>query len=145
MLKLKAPILWPPHPKSRLTGKDSDAGKDRKQEEMTEDQMVGCITDPMDMSLSKFQEMVKDREAWRAACSPWGHKQSNTTERPNKNKIQHILEDNTIQSFYKYYPQYLACVKKTKNTASWKMSLFRKSRRIAAQNMQNSRVHHRQV
>ena len=115
MLKLKAPILWPPHPKSRLTGKDSDAGKDRTQEEMTEDQMVGCITDPMDMSLSKFQEMVKDREAWHAACSTWGHKQSTTTERPNnKNKIQHILEDNTIQSFYKYYPQYLACVKKKK-------------------------------
>ena len=67
MLKLKAPILWPPHPKSRLTGKDSDAGKDRKQEEMTEDQMVGCITDPMDMSLSKFHEMVKDREARRVA------------------------------------------------------------------------------
>ena len=25
------------------------------------------ITDPMDMSLSKLQEMVKDREAWRDA------------------------------------------------------------------------------
>ena len=25
------------------------------------------ITDPVDMSLSKFQEVVKDREAWRAA------------------------------------------------------------------------------
>ena len=67
MLKLKAPILWPPHPKSRLTGKDSDAGKDRKQEEMTEDQMVGCITDPMDTSLRKLREIVKDREACCAA------------------------------------------------------------------------------
>jgi len=36
-------------------------------------------------------------------------------------------------------------LKKQKNTASWKMSLFGKSRRIAAQNMQNYRVHHRQV
>ena len=30
------------------------------------------ITDSMDMSLSKLQEMVKDRET--ACCSPWGHK-----------------------------------------------------------------------
>ena len=27
--------------------------------------MAGCITDSMDMSLSKSQEIVKDREAWR--------------------------------------------------------------------------------
>ena len=37
------------------------------------------ITDSMDMSLSKFWEMVKDREAWHA-CSPWGCKESDTTE-----------------------------------------------------------------
>ena len=46
---------------------------------MTEDEIVDGITDSMDMSLSKFQEMVKDREAW-CACGPWSHKESDTAE-----------------------------------------------------------------
>ena len=44
MLKLKLLILWLPHAKSWLTGKDPDAGRDWGQEEkgMTEDEMAGC-------------------------------------------------------------------------------------------------------
>ena len=41
------------------------------------------ITDSMAMSLKKLWEMLKDREAWHAACSPWGHKESDMTEQLN--------------------------------------------------------------
>ena len=40
------------------------------------------ITDAMDMSLSKFWELLMDREAWHA-CSSWGHKELDTTEQMN--------------------------------------------------------------
>ena len=40
------------------------------------------ITDSMDVSLSKLQESVTDRETW-TYCSPWGRKESCITEQPN--------------------------------------------------------------
>ena len=61
----ETPILWPPDGKNWLIGKDPDAGKDWKQEEKgtAENEMVGWLTESMDMSSSKLQELVMDREA----------------------------------------------------------------------------------
>ena len=82
------PVVWPPNVKSQLTGKDIDAGKDWRQEEKgtTGDEMVGQHHWLNGMSLSKFWEMVKDREAWRAAVSPWGCKELDMTQQLNNNE-----------------------------------------------------------
>ena len=53
---------------------------------MVEDEMVGCINNSIDMSLSKLWVIVKVRKAWY--YSPWGCKESDTTERLNKENDQ---------------------------------------------------------
>ena len=64
----EAPVLWPPHAKSWLIGKDSDAGRDWGQEEKgtTEGEIVGWHH-RLDGHESEWTpELVMDREAWRA-------------------------------------------------------------------------------
>ena len=77
----ETPVLWPPHAKSWLTGKDSDAGRDWGQEEkgMTEDEMAGWHH-WLDGHESQWTPGVGDGQGGLACCDPWGRKESDTTE-----------------------------------------------------------------
>ena len=82
--KAETPVLWPPHAKSWLIGKDSDAGRDRGQEEkgMTEDEMAGWHH-RLDRHEFGWTPGVGDGQGGLACCSSWGCKESDTTEQLN--------------------------------------------------------------
>ena len=80
--KAETPGLWPPHAKSWLIGKDSDAGRDWGQEEKgtTEDEMAGWHH-WFNGRESEWTPGVGDGQGGLACCNSWGRKESDTTER----------------------------------------------------------------
>ena len=81
----ETPILWPPDVKNWLI--DPDAGKDWRQEKgMIEDKMAGWHHQ---LDEHEFEQApgVGDGQGSLACCSPWGHKESDTTEQLSNNNI----------------------------------------------------------
>ena len=91
--KAEAPILWPSDAKSRLIGKDPDAGKDWRQEkETTEDEMIRW---PHQFNGHEFEQALRDREGqgYQACCSPWTCKGSDMTEQLNNCITEYLYTD----------------------------------------------------
>ena len=76
----ETPLLWPPHVKSWLIGKDPDAGRDWGQEKgMTEDEMAGWHH-RLDAHEFGWTPGVGDGQRGVACCSSWGLKELDMTE-----------------------------------------------------------------
>ena len=82
--KAETLVLWPPHAKSWLIGKDSDAGRDWGQTEkgMTEDEMAGWHH-RLNGHEFEWTPGVGDGQRGLACCDSWGRKESDMTEQLN--------------------------------------------------------------
>ena len=91
--KAETPVLWPPHVKSWLIGKDSDARRDLGQEEKgtSEGEMAGShhwLGHGFGWILG-----VGDGQGGLVCCSSWGRKESDMTERLNWTELKEILTE----------------------------------------------------
>ena len=93
----ETPILWPPHAKSWLIGKDPDAGRDWGQEEKgtTEDEMTGWHHG-LDGCESEWTPGVGDGQGGLACCDSWGRKESDMTERLNWTGLMYQILEITL-------------------------------------------------
>ena len=87
--KAETPVLWPPHVKSWLSGKDCDAGRDWEQEEKgtTEDEMAGWHH-WLNGRESEWTPGVGDGQGGLACYNSWGRKESDMTEWLNWTKLR---------------------------------------------------------
>ena len=83
-VEAETPIHWPPDVKNWLTGKDPDAGIDwrQKEKETTQDERDGWHYE-LDGHESEQVLGAGDGQGILTYCSPWGHKESDMTERLN--------------------------------------------------------------
>ena len=105
--KAETPILWPPHAKSWLIGKDSDAGRDWGQEKkgMTEDEMAGWHH-WLNGRESEWTPGVGDGQGGLACCNSWGHKESDMTEQLNwtESAYKSNKQGDNIQPWWAPFP-----------------------------------------
>ena len=91
-VEAETPVLWPPDAKSWLIGKDTDAGKDWRQEEKgtTEDEMVGWHHR---LNRHELEQILwaSEEQGRLACCSPWDHKELDMLRHWTKTVLQMSL------------------------------------------------------
>ena len=120
--KAETPVLWPPHAKSWLIGKDSDAGRDWGQEEKgtTEDEMAGWHQ-WLNEHESEWTLGVGDGQGGLACCDSWGHTESDTTEQLNWTELKPYQEVLFLYTFHKWQnkQEKLGIFAQDKITSGW--------------------------
>ena len=108
----ETPILWPPDVKNQLIGKDPDAGQDWRQEEkgMIEDWMVGWHHQ---LDGHEFEQVPRVGDG-QVCCSPWGRKESDTTDWTTIYLLELMkyweLEENTKRLYFMLWVYKLWCL-----------------------------------
>ena len=119
--KTEAPILWPSDVKNRLFGKNPDAGKDWRQKEKAaaEDEMAGWHHW---LNGHEFEQAPGDGKGWGnlACCNPWGHKESDMTERL---KTTNELVASLWRKIHHYLIRFQMHIPLTQQFCTWVFSL----------------------
>ena len=121
--KAETPVLWPPHVKSWLIGKDSDAGSDWGSEEKgtTEDEMAGWHH-WLDGHEFEWSPGVGDGQGGLVCCDSWHRKELDTTERLNWTELNFIATSGTC--YRKYYSNLFHCILKHKKMLCYSELVF---------------------
>ena len=92
--KAETPVLWPPHAKSWLIGKDPDAGRDwgQKKRGTTEEEMAGWHHQ-LNGREFEWTPGDGDGQGGLACCDSWGHKESDTIEQLNWTELMFTKHD----------------------------------------------------
>ena len=122
--KAETPILWPPHAKGWLIGKDYDSGRDLGQEKGTTEDEVAGWHHRQDGHEFEWTPGVGDGPGGLVCCSSWGRKESDMTERLNWTELNwtdsiieyshyilyYILWTYFIVEFCVFWPLHLFCL-----------------------------------
>ena len=106
----ETPVLWPPHEKGWLIGKDSDAGRNWGQEEKgtTEDE-IARWHHRLDGCEFEWTPGVGDGQGGLVCCDSWGCKESDTTEWLNWTELNCCQSNKHVTSLNENWTQHLTC------------------------------------